>query len=390
MLDLDQPLLLMAGLRVSYIHAAAAFGVAALLLLAACLFLAWRAARRGREAEQASLARTQQVEQRLVELSGQLRSFADIVASRESHLARTLDQRLDLVARRTGDGLGQIHERLAVIDRAQRNITELTSKVVSLQEILSNKQARGAFGQARMEAIIRDGLPMGTFGFQASLSNGTRPDCLVDLPETGRKLVIDAKFPLEAFSALKAARSEGESRMAAQRLRQDVAKHIKDIAGKYLISGETHDTAVMFVPSEAIYADLYEHFEDVIQQAHRARVIIASPNILMLVVQTLQAVFKDVRMREQAGLIKAEVAAILDDVGRLHDRVLDLKKHFGQANQDIEKIAISADKIARRGVRIEQMELSPTAAGAEAPAGSAAVTGPSRMGAAGARLAAGE
>ena len=208
-----------------------------------------------------------------------------------------------------------------------------------------------------MEAIIRDGLPMDAYRMQGTLSNGMRPDCLVDLPETGLKLVIDAKFPLEAFNALKAGRDDMEIRAAAQRLRQDVGKHIRDIAQKYLIAGETHDTAIMFVPSESLYADLYEHFEDVIQRAHRSRVIIASPNIMMLVVQTLQAVFKDVRMREQTGLIKGEVSAILEDVGRLQDRVLDLQKHFGQASTDIDKILISSDKISKRGLKIEQMDL---------------------------------
>ena len=171
------------------------------------------------------------------------------------------------------------------------------------------------------------------------------------------KLVIDAKFPLEAFNALKAASGETDIRNAEARLRGDVLKHVRDIAEKYLISGETHETAIMFVPSKSVYAELYEKFEDVIQKAHRARVIIASPNVLMLLVQTLQAIFKDVRMREQAGLIKVEVVRLLEDVDRLKDRVGDLQKHFGAAASDLEKLGVSAEKITRRGARIESLDL---------------------------------
>lgn len=343
-------------------------GVVLVLLLAMALGL-WRAAAARREAAR----RGSELEMKLAEMAGQLRSFAESTAQRDSQLANTLDQRLDQVSSRLGqsltdttqrttESLHKLHERLVVIDSAQRNITDLTTQMVGLQNILSNKQSRGAFGQARMEAIIRDGLPASAYTFQATLSNNTRPDCVIKLPESTLKLVIDAKFPLEAFNALKAASDDNESRQAAQRLRRDVVTHIKDIAQKYLIAGETHDTAILFVPSEAIYADLYETFEDLIQRAHRARVIIASPNILMLVVQTLQAVFKDAKMREQAGLIKSEVSLILQDVERLNDRVLDLQRHFGHASQDIEKIAISSDKISKRGLRIEQMEIKEEAA----------------------------
>jgi DNA recombination protein RmuC len=228
---------------------------------------------------------------------------------------------------------------------------------VSLKDILANKQARGAFGQGRMEAIIRDGLHQSAYSFQATLSNGMRPDCVVRLPESELALIIDAKFPLEAFNLLKAARSERDMRQAEQQLRADVLKHVKNIAQRYLIAGETHETAIMFVPSESVYAELYERFEDVIQKSHRERVIIASPNILMLLVQTMQAIFKDARMREQAGQIKIEVVKLMEDVGRMRDRVIDLQKHFGLASQDVEKLIVSSDKIAKRGHRIEQLDL---------------------------------
>ena len=353
--------------------------VIALLLLLATAILAWRGQRvRGEETMEA-MRRASELELRIAEMAGQLRSFTDQAVSSQAQLARTLDERLDHVSHRLGRGMSEqaerthqslkhLYERLAVIDNAQANLTQLSSEMISLKDILANKQARGAFGQARMEAIVRDGLHANAYCFQSTLSNGTRPDCLIKLPDSELRLVIDAKFPLEAFNALKSASGEQEIRNCESRLRKDVGHHVKDIAQKYLIAGETHETAIMFVPSESIYADLYERFEDVIQRAHRERVIIASPNILMLLIQTMQAIFKDARMREQAGLIKIEVTRLLEDVGRLKDRVLDLQRHFGQASGDIEKLALSADKITKRGMRIEQLELqeTPSASGEDA------------------------
>ena len=340
----------------------------ALLLIVATAVLAWRGQKRGREESFETMRRASELEYRLAEMAGQLRSFTDQAASGQQHLARTLDERLDQVSHRLGRGLNEqaerthqslkhLYERLAVIDTAQANLTQLSSEMVSLKDILANKQARGAYGQARMEAIIRDGLHAQAYAFQSTLSNGSRPDCLIKLPDTELGLVIDAKFPLEAFNALKAATGESDIRAAETRLRRDVSHHVKDIAGKYLIAGETQDPAIMFVPSESIYADLYERFEDVIQKAHRERVIIASPNVLMLLIQTMQAIFKDARMREQAGVIKIEVTRLLEDVGRLKERVLELQRHFGQASGDLEKLGVSADKITKRGLRIEQLDV---------------------------------
>jgi DNA recombination protein RmuC len=364
----DQVIATLNGRGISLAEIALAGAALMFLLLIAAVVLAWRAQRVRREEALDAIRRSGELELRVVELSGHLRSLADQALSSQAQLARTLDERLDHVSLRLGRGLSdqaerthaslrQLHERLAVIDAAQANLTQLSSEMVSLKDILSNKQARGAFGQARMEAIIRDGLHSAAYEFQATLSNGSRPDCCVKLPESEIRLVIDAKFPLEAFNALKAAKGDPEIKAGETRLRRDVAAHVKAIAEKYLIPGETHETAIMFVPSESIYADLYEHFEDVIQKANRARVVIASPNLMMLIVQTLQAIFKDARMREQAGLIKVEVVRLLEDVGRLKDRVLDLQRHFGQANGDLEKLGVSADKIVKRGLRIEQLDL---------------------------------
>jgi DNA recombination protein RmuC len=324
------------------------------------------------------MRRAAELESKLVEMSGQLRGMAEHAASSQAHLSQTLDNRLDQVSQRLGAGLNEqsqrttqslqkLNERLAVIDTAQANLTQLSSQMLNLKDILSNKQSRGAYGQARMEAIVRDGLHASAYSFQTTLSNGTRPDCLIKLPDNDLAIVIDAKFPLEAFNALKQAQADEDIKALQQKVRADVLKHVKDIASKYLIKGETHETAVMFVPSEAIYADLHENFEDVVQRAHRQHVIITSPNVLLLLVQTMQAVFKDARMREQAVVIQTEVVRLMEDVSRMHDRVLDLQRHFGMANKDIEKIVTSSDKITRRGAKIEKLEF---AAGDEPSKGS--------------------
>jgi len=215
-----------------------------------------------------------------------------------------------------------------------------------------------------MEAIIRDNLAAKAYSFQATLSNGTRPDCLISLPESPQKLVIDAKFPLEAYTAFTEARDDTLRKAAEQRLKGDVLKHVKDIAEKYFISGETHDTAIMFVPSESVYAELHEKFEDVVQKAHRQRVIFASPNVLMLLVQTMQAIVKDVAMREQAHVIKGEVVRLLEDVDRLKERASDLRRHFDMANTDLEKLGTSADRIVKRGHRIGSLDVEPETNGA--------------------------
>ncbi len=230
-----------------------------------------------------------------------------------------------------------------------------------MQEILANKQARGAFGQMRMETIVKDGLPKGAYTFQATLSNGKRPDCLLHMPNSAAGVVIDAKFPLEGFEAFRIARRDEEKKEAARRVRVDVGRHVDAMAERYFIAGETQDTAILFVPSEAIYADLAEHFSDLVQKAHRARIVICAPNMLMLAVQTMQAILKDVQMREQAHLIQREVAKLMDDMGRFRERVLDLQRHFGQANQDVEKILTSSEKIASRGRRIETLEFEEVA-----------------------------
>jgi DNA recombination protein RmuC len=230
--------------------------------------------------------------------------------------------------------------------------------------VLANKQARGTFGQGRMEAIVQDGLPKGSYEFQYTLKNGKRPDCAVFLPNDERPLIIDAKFPLEAISALRDARSDEQKKQAGQRLRQDVLRHVNDIAERYLIPGETQDLALMFVPSESVYAELHDGFDDLIQKAYRAQIVLVSPSLLMLAIQVMQQILKDARMREAAHEIRTEVGHLMVDLGRLHERVLNLQKHFGQANEDVAQILTSAEKVARRGGRIESLEFG----GEETPA----------------------
>jgi len=309
----------------------------------------------------AELARIQ------AEMTGRMQTMAEVFGSRQSDFVRLISERIDGLQQRVGQGLeastrhqsenlSKLNERLAVIDAAQQNLSNLTGELVGLKDILANKQTRGAYGQGRMEAIIRDGLPPSAFEFQATLSNRTRPDCLVRLPGDARGLVIDAKFPLEGFTAFREAKGEEARLRAAAKVRGDMLVHVKDIAEKYLIPGETQDIAMLFVPAESIYADLAEHFEDVVQKAHRSRVVIVSPSLLTLAIQVMQALVRDARIREEARVIQVEVQKLLEDVTRLDSRVAKLDAHFRQAQEDVTQIRVSTDKILKRGERIETLE----------------------------------
>jgi DNA recombination protein RmuC len=288
--------------------------------------------------------------------------------AQERHVRSALDERLTALQAQIGERLdkGQaettktvtdLRERLVRIDEAQKTMGQLSSQVVSLQEVLSNKQARGAFGEVQLNDLVVAILPPSAYGFQVSLSNAARADCMLHLPNPPGPIVIDAKFPLESYRALMAATDEAQRVVAARAFRQAVGKHIADIAGKYILNGETAESALMFLPSEAVYAELHTNFLDVVDSSYRARVYIVSPTTLMATLNTVRAVLKDVKMREQAGLIQKEVGALLDDVDRLTERVDSLKKHFGQANADIDKIVTSAGKISGRGEKIQSVEL---------------------------------
>jgi DNA recombination protein RmuC len=302
------------------------------------------------------------------EASGRMQAMGEGLSSRQAELARVLAERLEALSSRMGQSmeattqqtverLRSLHERLAVIDSAQKNLSDLSMQVTSLRDVLANKQTRGAFGQARLEAIVEDGMPKGAYEFQYTLSNRSRPDCVIFLPDK-RPLVVDAKFPLEAVTAYREAPSEEVRKVMAQRVRQDVGRHVVDIAEKYLIPGETQDLALMFVPSESVYADLHDGFDDVVQKAYRARVVLVSPSLLMLAIQVMQQILKDARMREAADLIRTEVTRMLDDVARLRDRVLKLQQHFDNTSEDVRQILISSDKIEKRATRIEEFDFS--------------------------------
>ncbi|MGA7971458.1 MAG: DNA recombination protein RmuC, partial [Pseudolabrys sp.] len=306
-------------------------------------------------------------EQRIAELNARMQAMGEMLANAHTQLQQGVNQRLDAVTQNLGESmktstkhttehLQQLHARLAVIDSAQKNIGELATQVTTLQQVLGSKQSRGAFGQSRMEIIIQDGLPKDCYEFQATLSNKSRPDCCIYLPNSPA-LVVDAKFPLEAVTAFREAETDEDKKLATARVRSDVGKHVTDIASKYLIPGETQDMALMFVPSESIYAELYDGFDDVFQKAYRAKVIIVSPSLLMLAIQVIQQIRKDSAMREAADKIQAEVGLLVADVIRLRDRVENLDKHFGQTSKDIEQIKISADKIIGRGEKIKDVEL---------------------------------
>lgn len=301
------------------------------------------------------------------EMTGRVQAMGEVLGTRQADLARLMAERLDAVrhgmtsslaesAQRNAESLGKLNERLAVIDAAQNDLKGLTSEVLSLKDVLANKQARGAYGQGRMEAIIRDALPASAYRFQMTLSNRARPDCVIDLPGDDRPLVIDAKFPLEGFVALREAQSDDAKLAAERRVRVDLGTHIKDIAEKYLLPGETQDIAMLFVPSEAIYADLSEKFDDLVQKAHRARVLVVSPSILMMAVQVAQSIVRDAAVREQAQIIQSELGKLLDDVKRLADRASKLDQHFRQVQEDVSGIKTSADKVIRRGTAIEKLE----------------------------------
>jgi DNA recombination protein RmuC len=268
-----------------------------------------------------------------------------------------MGESLEQSAEKTALTMASLQERLAVIDTAQRNITALSEQVVSLQDILANKQARGAFGEIQMGDIVTAALPPSAYEFQKTLANGRRADCLVLLPDPPGPIVIDAKFPLESYAALRNAGDEAAKTLAERALRADVLTHVKAIAERYICPGETAESALMFLPSEAIYAELHANFRDVVEKSYRQRVWIVSPTTLMATLNTVRAVLKDVRMREQAGLIQKEVLALTGDVGRLQERVEKLKTHFSQAEGDIRQIDTSADKILRRAGRIEEVQL---------------------------------
>ncbi|QFT58578.1 DNA recombination protein RmuC [Sulfitobacter sp. THAF37] len=302
----------------------------------------------------------QSVETRLntVQLQMQER-LADNAARSQRALAEMqerMNQTLHGSAKQTTTSLTQLQERLAAIDKAQDNITKLSGDVLSLQDILSNKQTRGAFGEIQLRDIVSKQLPSDSYSLQHTLPNGKRADCLIHLPNPPGPIVIDSKFPLEAYEALRNAKTDWDLKNAVAAMKVAVKKHIRDISEKYILEGETADGALMFLPSEAVYAELHANFPELIREGFAARVWIVSPTTCMATLNTMRAILKDARMREQAGAIRKELGALHADVERLVTRVGNLDRHFGQARKDVDEIMISSEKASKRAGRLHNFD----------------------------------
>ncbi|MEP4380120.1 MAG: DNA recombination protein RmuC [Alphaproteobacteria bacterium] len=346
----------------------AVVGAVAIGAAVATYFLRIRTNRAAPEPNSDVIALAERLSQMTEAQAAQQAQLAQTLQAQERALAKAVDDRLQLLTGKINEtlektnktqktNLDELKERLVRIDTAQKNLSDLSSQVVGLQDILSNKQARGAFGEVQLQGLVEAVLPPDTYTFQATLADGKRADCLLDLPNPPGPIVIDAKFPLEAWRLLQAAGSDTERKEAERALRRDVATHVKAIAEKYIVPGETADAALMFLPSEAVYAELHSSFADVVDAANRAKVFIVSPTTLWALLNTMRAVMKDVRMKEAAGVIQIEVMKMLEDVERLEKRVGHLEAHFALAEKDIREIRTSTGKITRRGDQIQDIQL---------------------------------
>ncbi len=327
-------------------------------------------------------SRLQQLGDGQQQLAGGLHHVSEAQAVSQSAMLKVMEQRLAEVQRqmtealhgtstRTARSLGELQTRLETIDKAQANIEKLSGNVLSLQDILSNKQTRGAFGEIQLHDIVQKALPKDAYTMQATLSNGRRADCLIHLPNPPGPIVIDAKFPLEAYEAIRRADTPRGVVEAAQQMRTAVRAHIRAIAEKYIIEGETADGALMFLPSEAVYAELHANFPDLVREGFGVKVWIVSPTTCMATLNTMRAVLKDARMREQAGAIRKELALLYADVDRLGTRVESLDRHFGHAARDIEDIKVSSEKAGKRARRLDNFDFEELA-----PDNAAKVIGP--------------
>lgn len=359
---------------------AALLGAAVVLVIVILLIMAVRAASRSARLTEPFAQQLGALGQRVQmlgdgqeRLAGGLHHVSEAQAQSQTAMLQLMEKRLAEVqtqitenlhgsSRRTAHSLGELHERLKTIDKAQENITKLSGDVLSLQDILSNKQTRGAFGEIQLHDIVSKALPADSYTLQATLSNGRRADCLIHLPNPPGPICVDSKFPLEAYEMLRRAETKDQANRAAQQLRLAVRKHIRDIADRYILEGETADGALMFLPSEAIYAELHANFAELVREGFGLRVWIVSPTTCMATLNTMRAILKDARMREQAGAIRKELGLLYADVDRLGTRVESLDRHFTQASKDISDIKISADKAGRRAKRLDNFDFEELAA----------------------------
>lgn len=307
---------------------------------------------------QAQMIQTVEARMNTVQLQMQERLAENATRSARAlaEMQERMSETLHGSSKQTTTSLTQLQERLAAIDKAQDNITKLSGDVLSLQDILSNKQTRGAFGEIQLMDIVSKALPSDSYALQATLSNGKRADCLIHLPNPPGPIVIDSKFPLEAYEALRNAGTDHEVKEAVAKMRVSVKAHIKAISEKYILEGETADGALMFLPSEAVYAELHSNFPELIREGFAARVWIVSPTTCMATLNTMRAILKDARMQEQAGAIRKELGALHGDVERLVTRVGNLDRHFGQARKDVDEILISSEKAAKRAGRLHNFD----------------------------------
>jgi DNA recombination protein RmuC len=280
------------------------------------------------------------------------------IDERLSEISGKVNERLDEGFRKTNETFVSVMARLATIDEAQKKIESLTGSVVSLQELLGDKRARGAFGEVQLEGLVRNVLPTGTYEMQCTLSNGTRADCVLKLPAPTGKVAVDSKFPLENYHRMFDPETSEIERASAQKLfRQDLKRHVEAIGSKYIISGETSDGAVMFIPAEAVFAEIHAHHGEVVDFAMARRVWIVSPTTLMAVLNTARAVLKDVETRRQVHVIKESLSRLAVEFNRFDERMRDLARHIRQAHEDVEKVQVTSSKISQRFAQIEGVEL---------------------------------
>ena len=348
------------------------------LLVVVLLLAVLSATRRAGRAAEPLAAQVVALAQGQQQLVGGLTQVTNAQVQAQAKLLETMEKRLEEVstrmatsltgsATRTAHSLGELQQRLEAIDKAQTKIEKLSGEVLTLQDILSNKQTRGAFGEFQLQEIVSNALPPDAYTFQHTLSNGRRADCLIHLPLPPGPIVIDSKFPLEAYEALRAAEGERAKLEAGRALKVAVLTHVKHIAERYIIEGETAESALLFLPSEAVYAELHANFADVVRAGFEARVWIVSPTTAMATLNTMRAVMKDARMRDQAHRIRREMGLLTKDVARLLERVGNLDRHFERAHEDIRKIKISAERAGNRAERLEVFEFDDAPEAVAAP-----------------------
>ena len=299
-------------------------------------------------------ASSQQQQNITSQLSEQSARMEQTLSNFRQQLGHSLQQQ----TQSTHDNLTKLSERLAVIDRANSQITELTGQVTQLHNILANKTERGAFGEVQLENLVKTVLPPNSYAFQVTLPNQKRADCILKLPNPPGDIVIDSKFPLDAWYNLQNSETKEQQIAARRQLAISVRGHVKDIQDKYIIAGSTAESACLFLPSEAVYAELHANLPDVIDASYKARVWIVSPTTMMATLNTVRAVLRDARLREQTAIIQSEMLKLIEDVSRLDARVENLNRHFSQVQKDISEIQTSTSRISKRSYRITELEVT--------------------------------